>query len=48
MDFYLQVCGQQLIKGFEMTDLRLMDVGKIDTLDQAEKFLTEMTHVNLQ
>jgi NDP-sugar pyrophosphorylase family protein len=33
MDFYLSACATHLIKGFEAIDLRLMDVGKMDTLD---------------
>ncbi len=41
MDFYLQACGQQLIRGYEAPDLKLMDVGKLDTLDQAESFLKQ-------
>ena len=39
MDFYLQACGTHLIRGYEAKDLRLMDVGKLDTLDQAEDFI---------
>ena len=39
MDFYLKACGDHLIRGYEARDLRLLDVGKLDTLDQAEKFL---------
>ena len=39
MDFYLQACGTHLIRGYEANDLRLMDVGKLDTLDQAEAFI---------
>ena len=39
MDFYLQTCGQHYIQGYEAHDLRLIDVGKLDTLDQAEAFL---------
>ena len=39
MDFYLKACGEHLIRGYEATDLRLMDVGKLDTLDQAESFI---------
>ena len=39
MDFYLKACGDHLIRGFEVHDLRLLDVGKLDTLKQAEKFL---------
>ena len=42
MDFYLSACATHLIKGFEATDLRLMDVGKIDTLDQAENFINNI------
>ena len=40
MDFYLKVCGMHVIKGFEAMDLRLMDVGKLDTLSAAEAFLS--------
>jgi NDP-sugar pyrophosphorylase family protein len=39
IDFYLKYCQQCVFRGYEKTDLRLMDVGKIDTLDQAEQFL---------
>ena len=39
MDFYLKACGNHLIRGYEAKDLRLLDVGKLDTLDKAEKFL---------
>ena len=39
MDFYLKACGNHLIRGYEAKDLRLLDVGKLDSLDQAEKFL---------
>ena len=40
MDFYLQNCHIQPIRGYLKEDLRLMDVGKIDTLKEAERFLT--------
>ena len=39
MDFYLKACGDHLIRGYEARDLRLLDVGKLDTLDQAENFI---------
>ena len=39
MDFYLKACGDHLIRGYEAKDLRLLDVGKLDTLDQAEAFV---------
>lgn len=41
MDFYLKYCHQCAFMGLEKKDLRLMDVGKLDTLDQAENFLSE-------
>ena len=39
MDFYLKVCADHPIRGYEATNLRLMDVGKLDTLQEAENFL---------
>ena len=42
MDFYLKACADHLIKGYEAPGLRLLDVGKLDTLEQAEKFITEI------
>jgi NDP-sugar pyrophosphorylase family protein len=42
IDFYLSACATHLIKGFEAIDLRLMDVGKMDTLDQAENFINNI------
>ena len=39
MDFYLKVCGDYLIRGYEARDLRFLDVGKLDTLHEAEQFL---------
>lgn len=41
VDFYIKMCAQCSIKGFLNENLRLMDVGKIDTLAQAEAFLQE-------
>lgn len=41
MDFYLKNCQRVRIEGILKTDLRLMDVGKQETLHEAEKFLTE-------
>ena len=40
MDFYLKACGDHLIRGYEARDLQLLDVGKLDTLDQAEAFIS--------
>lgn len=39
IDFYLKTCDKALIRGFVKEDLRLVDVGKLDTLSEAEKFL---------
>ena len=42
MDFYLQNCDKVAIKGYVKPDLKLMDVGKLDTLDQAEAFAQQL------
>lgn len=42
MDFYLQNCDKIAIKGYVKEDLKLMDVGKLDTIDNAEIFLEEL------
>ena len=39
MDFYLKSCADHLIRGYEARDFRLLDVGKLDTLDKAENFI---------
>lgn len=39
IDFYLQNCATHCIKGYVQPGLRLMDVGKIDTLADADKFV---------
>lgn len=41
IDFYLSICHQQPIYGYQQPNLRLMDVGKLDTLAEAEKFLED-------
>lgn len=43
MDFYLQLCATINIKGVVKDDLKLMDVGKIDTLSEAEEFINNLT-----
>jgi len=42
IDFYLKYCHQCAFMGKEKKDLRLMDVGKLDTLDQAEQFIQQL------
>jgi NDP-sugar pyrophosphorylase family protein len=41
IDFYLKYCNQCAFMGLEKSDLRLMDVGKLDTIGEAEQFLKE-------
>ena len=42
MDFYLKACATHLIRGYEAPGLRLLDVGKLDTLDQANAFISDL------
>ena len=42
IDFYLSVCNRQPIYGFVQPDLRLMDVGKAETVAAAETFYQEL------
>ena len=42
IDFYLKACATHNIKGYVNDDLKLMDIGKLDTLAQAEDFLKEL------
>jgi NDP-sugar pyrophosphorylase family protein len=39
IDFYLKYCQQCVFLGYEKKNLRLLDVGKLDTLHEAEMFL---------
>ena len=39
MDFYLKHCVETKIKGVCQQNLRLLDVGKLDSLVQAEQFV---------
>ena len=40
MDFYLSNAQTQVIKGFIPTDFHMLDVGKLNVLDEAERFVT--------
>ncbi len=42
MDFYLHTCDKAHIGGYVSKDLRLIDIGKPDTLKSAETFLQEI------
>ena len=39
MDFYLSTCHRRAIMGCAKDDLRLLDVGKLDTLAEAERLI---------
>ncbi|MBO4549266.1 MAG: NTP transferase domain-containing protein, partial [Bacteroidaceae bacterium] len=41
IDFYLKVCAEEPIYGYVQPGLKLMDVGKLDTLNEAEAFVKE-------
>lgn len=42
MDFYLSVCYKTTIKGVMADGLKLLDVGKVESLATAEQFIREM------
>lgn len=42
MDFYLRHCDKVRIEGYVKNDLQLMDVGKQETLKEAEAFLEKL------
>ena len=42
IDFYLNVCASHDIRGIVQTNLQLLDVGKLDTLDSASSFLASI------
>ena len=46
IDFYLSVCHRSHIMGLVKNDLQVLDVGKLDSLDQAEQFLKSQTQNN--
>jgi len=39
MDFYLKNANDQIINGFIPSDFHMMDVGKIEVLEDAERFV---------
>jgi hypothetical protein len=44
MDFYLNNASNQVITGFLPTDYSMMDVGKLDVLDEAERFVLNIAN----
>lgn len=45
IDFYLRICHERDIRGYDAEGLQLLDVGKQDTLAQAEAFIRQMPDV---
>lgn len=43
IDFYLKMCNQCTLLGYKQDNLQLMDVGKLDTLHQANDFLKQLS-----
>ena len=47
IDFYLSICHRSHIVGLVKDDLKLIDVGKLDSLTEANAFLeTNVDNVN--
>lgn len=42
MDFYLEMCAKAHIKGVVQPGLKLLDVGKLNTLHEAERYVKEL------
>ncbi|MBO7645958.1 MAG: NTP transferase domain-containing protein [Prevotella sp.] len=42
IDFYLRHCAEMRVQGYVQPDLRLLDVGKLDTLENAADFLNAL------
>ncbi len=45
IDFYLKYCHKCAFLAHEKRDLKLLDVGKIETLDEAEEFLNSYSRI---
>ena len=41
IDFYLKACATHPLSGYVVDNLRMIDVGKLDSLQQAEEFLLD-------
>ncbi|MCD8203477.1 MAG: nucleotidyltransferase family protein [Prevotella sp.] len=42
IDFYLKICDKVVIKGVEEPALKILDIGKLDTLSEAEIFINQI------
>ena len=47
IDFYLEMCGTRTIYGVEASGLNIIDVGKMDTLEQAEALVCHPENLSL-
>lgn len=43
--FYLNICGSCKLIGYEQSNFRFMDAGKLDTLAEADAFLATLSHL---
>ena len=48
MDFYISMCHKAVIKGVVADGLKLLDVGKVDSLATAEQFIKELETDNVK
>ena len=46
IDFYIEMCSRHMVKGKVMEGVKILDVGKLDTLAEAESFLDNITGGN--
>lgn len=46
MDFYVQLCTSKHFEGMEKTNLQLLDVGKLNSLEEAERMVSLMNSSN--
>jgi hypothetical protein len=42
VDFYLAMADKYIVKGYVKNDLQLVDVGKLDSLQQAEQMYLQL------
>lgn len=43
IDFYLSECDKMKVRGLWKSDLQLLDVGKLDSLEEAQRFLSHLS-----
>ena len=45
IDLYLDICGQEVLKAYVPKDYKMMDVGKIEQINDAEHFATMLCNI---